>query len=169
MTRYFAKALQKFQHYKPTKPQHSPFQNTKIDYGAKKKYATQSSKAPLLDKKGKRFIQQVCGKLLFLSHVVDSTLLCPISTIAFQSATPIQDTIKKTTQLIDYISTQEEEIITYNASEMILAAHSDARYLSEPKAISRAGRHFFLTNHAEVPPKHGAVINIAHIIKKFMS
>ena len=32
-----------------------------IIYGSKKKYATQPSSAPLLDKKGKKFIQQVCG------------------------------------------------------------------------------------------------------------
>ena len=52
---------------------------------------------------------------------------------------------------------------------MILAAHSDASYISEPKSRSRAGGHFFLTNHAEVPLNNGAVLNIAHIIKSVMS
>ena len=77
--------------------------------------------------------------------------------------------MKQTTQLLDYISTKEESIIIYNASEMILAAHSNASYLSEPKARSRAGGQFFLTNHAEVPPNNGAVLKIAHIIKNVMS
>ena len=45
------------------------------------KNATQPSAAPLLDKKGKKFIQQVCGKKLFLGRAVDSTLICPISAI----------------------------------------------------------------------------------------
>jgi len=34
---------------------------------------------------------------------------------------------------------------------MKLAAHSDASYLSEPKARSSAGGHFFLPNGADVP------------------
>ncbi len=52
---------------------------------------------------------------------------------------------------------------------MKLAAHSDARYLSEPKARSRAGGHFFLSNGADIPPNNGAILNIAHIIKHVMS
>jgi hypothetical protein len=47
------------------------------------------------------------------------------------------------TQLLDYLGTQEEAILTYNASDMILAVHSNASYLSKPKAHSRAGGHFF--------------------------
>ena len=44
--------------------------------------------------------------------------------------------MRHTQQLLDYLATQEEAVLTYNASEMILAAHSDASYLSEPKARS---------------------------------
>ena len=72
-------------------------------------------------------------------------------------------------QLLDYLASQEDAVITYNASEMILAAHSDASYLSEPEARSRAGGHFFLSTNAEIPPNNGAVLNIAHIIKHVMS
>ena len=65
------------------------------------------------------------------------------------------ETMKQTTQLLDYLASQEEVAITYNASDMILAAHSDASYLSEPKAHSQACGHFFLSNNAEIeiPPK----------------
>ena len=51
--------------------------------------------------------------------------------------------MRQTKQLLDYIATQEESIITYNASDMKLVAHSNATYLSEPIARSRAGGHFF--------------------------
>ena len=64
---------------------------------------------------------------------------------------------------------QEEAVITYNASEMVLAAHSDASYLSEPQARSRAGGHFFLSSDSAIPPNNGAVLNIAHLIKNVMS
>jgi hypothetical protein len=52
---------------------------------------------------------------------------------------------------------------------LILAAHSDASYLSKPNARSRAGEHFFLSNNAEIPPNNGAVLNIAHVIKHVMT
>ena len=73
------------------------------------------------------------------------------------------------TQLLDYLATQEEAVLTYSASDMTLAVHSNAGYLNEPKARSRAGGHFFLSNNAEIPPNNGAVLNIAHIIKHVMS
>ena len=71
-------------------------------------------------------------------------MLCAISAIVLQSATPTEDITKQTVQLLDYIATQGEAVLTYNASDTKLAVHSDASYLSEPKARSRAGGHFFL-------------------------
>ena len=52
---------------------------------------------------------------------------------------------------------------------MVLAAHSDARYLSKPNALSRAGGHFFLLSNSTIPQNNDAVLNIAHIIKHVMS
>jgi hypothetical protein len=52
---------------------------------------------------------------------------------------------------------------------MKLAIHSDASYLSEPKARSRAGGHFFLSFDETTPRNNGAILNIAHIIKNVMS
>ena len=135
----------------------------------KTQYATTASTAKPVDAKTKKIIKQVCGKFLFLGRAVNSTLLCPISAIASQSATPTEDTFEQTQQLLDYLATQEEAVLTYTASEMTLAAHSDASYLSEPKARSRAGGHFFLSNNATIPPNNGAVLNIAHIIKHVMA
>jgi hypothetical protein len=80
-----------------------------------------------------------------------------------------EDTMQCATQLLDYLSTQEEAILTYNASDMILAVHSNASYLSKPKARSRAGGHFFLSSNTQLPANNGAILNIAHIIKNVMS
>ena len=79
------------------------------------------------------------GTFLFFGQAVNPTLLCPISAIASQSAHLTEDTMKHTQQLLDYLATQEEAVLTYNSSEMILAAHSDASYLNEEEARSRAG------------------------------
>ena len=168
MPNYVAKALKQFQH-KVRKLQHSPYPSAPIIYGAKKQYATQKSSAPLVDAKTKKFIQQVCGKFLFLGRAVDSTLLCPISAIASQSAAPTTETLENTLKLLDYLGTQEEAVLSYHSSDMIAAVHSDASYQSEPGSRSRAGGHFFLSSDTPIPPNNGAVLNIAHIIKNVMS
>jgi hypothetical protein len=137
------KALKQF-HHKASKLQHAPYQSTPIQYGTMNQYATQELEVPLLDDKAKQFIQHVCGTFLFLGRAVDSTILCPISAIALQSSKPTEDTMQQTLQLLDYLATQEDAVPSYHASNMVLAVHSYACYLSEPKAQSRAGGHFFL-------------------------
>ena len=77
--------------------------------------------------------------------------------------------MEHTKQLLDYLATQEEAVLTYAANEMILAVHSNAGYRNEPKVNSRAGGHFFLSNNTDVSPNNGAILNIAHIIKHVMS
>ena len=52
---------------------------------------------------------------------------------------------------------------------MILAVHSDASYLSEPKARSRAGGHFFLASDVPIPANNGAVLNTTNLIRNVMS
>ena len=111
MPGYVAKALRQFQYVWDGKRQDAPFPSAHIQYGAKKQYATKESSAPPLDKAGKRYIQQVCGKFLFLGRAVDSTLLCPISAIASQSSKPTEDTMKQTQQLLKYLASQEEAVL----------------------------------------------------------
>jgi hypothetical protein len=72
-------------------------------------------------------------------------------------------------QLLDDLATHEEAVFTYHANDMILAVHSDASYLCEPHAHSRAGSHFFLSSNADISPNNGAILNIAHIIKHVMA
>ena len=52
---------------------------------------------------------------------------------------------------------------------MVLAAHSNASYLSETNTHSRAGGHFFLSRNSTIPQNNSAVLNISHIIKHVMS
>jgi hypothetical protein len=87
-------------------------------------------------------------------------VLTPISAIASQAAQPTKDTLAQTQQLLDYLATQEDAVLTYHRSDMILAAHSHASYLSEPQAHSCTGSHF---------PNNGAILNNATIIKHVMS
>ena len=72
----------------------------------------------------------------------------------------------KTIQLLDYLVSQEEAILTYSASNMVLAVHSNAGYLNELKVKSRAGGHFFLSSNAKIPSNNNVILNTAQIIKK---
>jgi hypothetical protein len=168
MPGYVKKALKQFRH-EMKHQQRSPYPCASIKYGATKQYATPESTAPPLDAQGKHFIQQLCGKFLYLGRALDSTLLCPISALVAQSSNPTKDTMRCATQLLDYLGTQEEAILTYIASNMILAVHSNASYLSKPKARSRASGHFFLSSNKQLLLNNGAILNIAHIIKNVMS
>ena len=74
-------------------------------------------------------------------------MLTALSALAAEQANPTESTMKKCKQFLDYAASQDEAVVTYKASDMKLAIHSDASYLSEPKARSRAGGHFFLTKN----------------------
>ncbi len=52
---------------------------------------------------------------------------------------------------------------------MRLAIHSNALYLSEHKAHSRAGGHMFMAGTEDIPINKGAVLNISQIIRAVMS
>jgi hypothetical protein len=44
--------------------------------------------------------------------------------------------MQQTLQLPEYLATQEDAILSYHTSNMVLAVHSDASYLSKHKAQS---------------------------------
>ena len=60
-------------------------------------------------------------------------------------------------------------ILTYHASDMVLAVHSNASYLSEPGSRSRVGGHFFMAGNDDIPSNKGAVLNISGILKHVAS
>ena len=96
-------------------------------------------------------------------------MLVDLSAIASEQASPTKSTMKKLDQFLDYAASQEQAVLTYEASYMVLAVHNDASYLSESKSRSRAGGHFFMSKDVSFPPNNEAVLNIAHIMKIIMS
>jgi hypothetical protein len=67
-----------------------------------------------------------------------------LSEISSQQAAPTENTMKCVNHFLAYMWTHPDGIIQHSASDMILNFHSDASYLSAPKARSRAGGYFFL-------------------------
>ena len=115
------------------------------------------------------FIQQVTGTFLYYARAVDPTMLVTLSAIAADQASPTQQTLEKTLYFLDYVASHPDAILTYNKSKMVMAVHSDASYLTEPKSRSRAGGHWVLSNDEEDPPNNGPVHNIATIIRNVMT
>ena len=66
--------------------------------------------------------------------------------------------MQRTHHLLDYMATHPDAILSYAKSDMILGIHSDASYLSEPKARSRAGGHLFLSDGTDEAPNNGAIL-----------
>ena len=95
-------------------------------------------------------------------------MLTSLSTIASAQAKPTEETITWCKPFLDYPATPQDTILTYKASDMVLVVHSDASYLSEPKAHNQAGS-YFLSSDCDDPANNGAVLNFAQLIKDGMS
>ena len=83
------------------------------------------------------------GACLFYGRAVDNKLLVAINTISSQQAHATKDTNKAVATLLDCLVTYPDDGILYCASDIILAAHSDAGFHNESKGRSRAGAHIF--------------------------
>jgi hypothetical protein len=164
MPGYISKALQQFGHKCPRRLQKSPHPHVAPTYGAKAQYVEVESPSIPLDKEGQKFIQAVTGTLLYYSQAVDPTMLVALNAIAMQQASPTQKMMDRVKQLLDYCSSQEDPILTYHLSDMVLAIHSDAGYLNESKARSRAGGYFFPSSNVQYLPNNGAVLTIALLL-----
>ena len=104
------------------------------------------------------------GTFLYYARAVDPTMLVALSAIAADQATPTERTLEKTLSFLDYVATHPDAIITFKKSSMILAIHSDASYLTEPKVRSREGGHFYMADDGDEQPNGGPVHNVAQII-----
>jgi hypothetical protein len=144
MPGYIKDTLHKFQHPLPKRPQYAPYNWTVSAHGQRIQYATSPYMAPPATTADITRAQAIVGTLLYNARAVDPTLLVPLSTLASQLSTATTTTIKAVAHLLDYCSTHPEATIRYYASDMQLKIHSDASYLSEPKAKSRIGVYFFL-------------------------
>ncbi len=122
-----------------------------------------------LSKEDKKYVQEVAGRFLYYARCIDSTMLTALGSIATQQTNPTKNTMIKAKQFLDYVFTHPNAIVTYQASDMVLAAHSDASYLLEAKACSQAGGQFFMSSDTPCPHNNSAVLTIAQIIKAVMS
>jgi hypothetical protein len=171
MPGYIKATLHKFQHPTPPRPQHAPHEWTEPIYGKHQQMAPLPDATDKLPPERIQRIQKIVGTLLYYARAVDSTQLVALGTIAAQQANGTIKTEKATAHLLDYCHTHPDAILRYRASDMILKIHSDASYLSEAKARSRAAGHFYLGDKQTNAPErdNGALLTKSTIMKNVMS
>ena len=171
MPGYVEQALHKFQHPLPSRPEDCPHPAPYRKYGPDSQLTPPPDDSDRLDAAGINRIQQIIGTLLYYARAVDPTMLVALSTLSSQQAQATTRTAQRLTQLLNYVATHPDATIRYHASGMILHAHSDASYLSEPKARSQVGGHFYLstkpsTDGSPDGPLNGPVHTVSSIVHR---
>jgi hypothetical protein len=72
------------------------------------------------------------------------TILMALSSITVEQTKATEKTMNRCTQLSDYLSSNSDATVCFHTSDIILNIHSNASYLSEANARSRACGHFFM-------------------------
>jgi hypothetical protein len=176
MPGYVRSALHKFQHTAPTRRQDAPHSWNQPTYGAKVQYADEPDSSPPLDSKSVTLVQKIAGTFLYYAMAVDATMLVALGSIASTQANATEKTYDEVLWLLNYASSNPDATILYTASDMVLHVHSDGSYLSEPKARSRAGGHFFLSDLSlsptkeptTIPTPNGPIFSLSRIIRNVM-
>jgi hypothetical protein len=153
MPGYIARALARFEHIPATRAQHAPHAWIPPTYGAPVQFAAPADTSTPLLPAARTRLQEVIGTLLYYARAVDSTMLVALGTLASAQSTGTEATAIAVTQLLNYCATHPDATLRYHASAMVLHVHSDASYLSERNARSRAGGIFFLSDPPP-PPSH---------------
>ena len=160
MKGYIKKFLLNYYQPLPKKPQLSPHKNHGISYGTKEQLVPEEDNSPPLESQGTKRVQGIVGALLYYACAVDNKLLVGLSAIGAQQASDTQRTSAAIDQILDYYATYPADGIIYRSSDMVLCAHSDARFHNESKGRSRAGAHIFLSENDVMPRWNGPVLTL---------
>jgi Reverse transcriptase (RNA-dependent DNA polymerase) len=173
MPGYIERALLRFQHPTPAEPEQSPHECPVPEYGKKTQYAPDPDLSPALDLSETKRVQEVLGMLLYYARAVDPMLLTAIGTLSSQQAKGTQKTMSAVTQLLNYCATYPDTTTRFIASDMVLCVESDASYLSETQARSRAAGYHFLsstpTDETTQIPSNGAITVYSSILREVVS
>jgi hypothetical protein len=171
MPGYIKAALHKYQHAAPSRPELAPHTWNPHIYGAKAQFVNDETISPALSDRDVNKLQQLTGTLLYYARAVDPTLIMPINVLASGQSKATEVTADKVIKLLNYCDTHPETKIRYHASEMVLHIHSDASYLSENEAKSRAWGFFYMGSNTKTNKKltNGAILIISKVLKNVMS
>ena len=175
MPNYVRSALDRITIARPTRTSHAPHKWNKPIYGKHPQYAPETDDSPPLPQSKITLVQECVGIFLYYAIAIDLSMLVALGTISSTQTTPTETTIEKITDFLNYAATHPTAVIRYLPSDMILHVHSDASYLSEAKARSRAAGIFFLGNkfpdptNPSMPLSNGVIHVLCKIMKNVMS
>jgi hypothetical protein len=144
MPGYIKKLLLKYKHCMLTWPQHCPYAPAPKQYGTAAQSPLPVDISPKLSPEEIKEIQRMIGSILYYAHAIDIMVLMALSSIAIKQSKGTTKMMEKAKQLLDYLATYPDATICFKATDMILYVHSDASYLSESDARSRACGHLFM-------------------------
>jgi hypothetical protein len=131
MPGYIKKVLQKYKHPVPSDPQHCPYSPSPKKYGVKAQDPLPVDIFPLMPPDKIKEIQPVIPSILYYAHVINTTVLMALSSIAIEQTKGATSTMEKAKQLLDYLATNPNATMRFKASDMIMNVHLDALYLSK--------------------------------------
>jgi hypothetical protein len=152
MPGYVKEALHCFQHPTPATRTDAPSHWTAPSYGRKVQLTQPADNTKKMTAEDIKRLQTVVGKFLFYCRAVDPTMQHALSVLATQQTTGTQRTLDELTRLLNYCASNPDAKLKYRRSDMVLRIESDASYLTEPGARSRAGGFFYLGREADSPP-----------------
>jgi len=137
------KQLLKYEHIM-RQIQHCPYSQEPKRYSADAQSPLPKDILRNLNEKGIKQVQKIVGSILYYARAVDMPVLMALSTIASEQTQGTELTLEKAYQVLYFLVTHPNAVVRFRASDMVMNIHSDASYLSEPKARSRACGRFFM-------------------------
>jgi hypothetical protein len=144
MPGYVKKKLQEYGHVMKSWIQMCLYSPEPKIFGTEAQAPLPPNKAPKLNGKGIKRVQQIVGSILYYARAVNMTILKALSLIAVEQTNATEKTMARCTQLLDYLLHNANTKVLFIASNIILNIHSNALYLLEAKAQSCACGHFFM-------------------------
>ena len=149
----------------PKKIQLSPHKHTYISYGYSVQYAMKANSIPPLNLLVIKLFQFIVFVLLYYSWSVDNKLPVALGAIGSHQSSATERTSAAITQLLNYIATYPNYIITYCASSLVLAGKFVVSFLNEIKSRRWSGDNIFLSEDVPIPSNNGPLLNISQIVK----
>jgi hypothetical protein len=140
---YIDNALKRF-NINLRKGARTPMVYTPPHYGAKQQFTSDKSMYAPLPPEGKKRIEQIVGVLLYYARALDPTMLFACNKISTKQANPTTETAEWAEHLLLYANKFPNAKLIYRASDLILKGASDASYLGDDDAQSRAGGYWYL-------------------------
>ena len=174
---YIERALIRFMHPRPRFHEASPHEHPRKQYGVRTQLTEPPDETPALDLTNRKMVREVVGVLLFYARAIDGTILPALGSLSGRQNKPTKKTMIAITKLLNYCASNPDAKVRFHASEMILHVESDASYLSEDEARSRAAGYFYLSNQtrnlqdpdAASPLMNGAIHIFCRILQEVMA